>query len=515
MTIKIKFITYNIDGLNGTSIQERLDVILAIILSENADIIHLQEVVPEIDEVLTQMMTTNGYQSSETVDQQRSLMIKYYTLTFVRTARTNRKVQFHRMSYSDAAVSHMGRDLLISRISFNSSTTIETINTHGESCGIAFKSPESKTRMAQVTDCLERIGQNKVPSLVAGDLNIRDTEAAHVLTKVNEDTIIPHSRKEIQDVGMVMQGNKCEPTWLLPSNAEVHRGGGYRPTYRFDRVYINDLFTVTSYRLIGTDPMYDTPDATRSYDTPSDHFGIVCDLSFDGEPESALSTSSITSSSGSSMEASSSKALSGSSGSNKTMITSSLPVTNQSSSVGNSRVDGSISQKRPLNESSANPIVTANTSSSSTIVVSNSGGIRLGGPSTSSTSAIEESREAKRRRYIEIYDKQNKDREVLPSTEIITPCENANVFASCASYVKTEPSLSAVESNSNSTHGRNYSVDSSNNSSHSLASNNASNESSSGSIRIDKNVSVMGEKPRNNIPAPVIKTKAIEIIDLT
>jgi endonuclease/exonuclease/phosphatase family metal-dependent hydrolase len=297
---RIKFLTYNIDGLNETTIQDRLDFLLAIILSEDADIIHLQEVTPNIAETLTRGIECNGYQASESVAQQMALMMKYYTLSFVKRS-LGRTATFQRLPYRDPqAMSQQGRDLLVTQLTLPQSSTgggcvIETINTHGESCGIAFKSLESQKRIAQVTHCLERVLVCKHPCLMAGDLNIRDSEATHVLSKINEESLSrqppPHRQEtdrrpagrpaQIRDVGAVIEGIKnCQPTWILPKDAQ-QRSTNTRgpPAYRFDRVYVNDLWEIKSYRLIGTEAVFEGSSGShRSYDTPSDHFGIVCEL---------------------------------------------------------------------------------------------------------------------------------------------------------------------------------------------------------------------------------------------
>jgi exonuclease III len=248
--MKIKLLTYNIDGLNPIEIGYRAQVIIALIMSEDADIIQLQEVIPETYHLLRSALQAQGYASSGFIP------FHYFTMTLVKTA-TFATFSFERIEFNSEATSQQGRSILKTTVSTLDGYSLVFLNCHLESTGVAFKSPESFTRQAQLRAGLDIILQthtsNTGIALLSGDLNIRDKEADAVLKQFSS----------IADLSPKPPSN----TWFLPHNDKVQ--------YRFDRIYgHNSLCTqISEFRLIGCDPILDSSSGS-SYLTPSDHRGI-------------------------------------------------------------------------------------------------------------------------------------------------------------------------------------------------------------------------------------------------
>lgn len=246
----MKLVTYNIDGLNPVEIGYRTQVILALLMSEDADVIQLQEVIPETYHLLRGAFREQGYTSSDLVP------FHYFTMTLVKMS-TFATFSFERVEFDSAAISQQGRYILKTNVLALSGESMVFLNCHLESTGIAFKSPESFARQAQLRTALDIIIQSRISHstlvLLTGDLNIRDTEANAVLKQY----------PSLADLSPKPPSN----TWFLPNNDKVQ--------YRFDRIYgHNSLISqVSEFRLIGCVPIFDSSSGSP-YLTPSDHRGI-------------------------------------------------------------------------------------------------------------------------------------------------------------------------------------------------------------------------------------------------
>jgi exonuclease III len=295
--VPLRLLSYNIDGLNNSTdeLYERISLVIGIVISENPDILFLQEVVPSILVLLVSTFVRQGYKCSETTSSVKSLG-PYFTLVFVKTsipALSN--IQFQRLpfTYKDS-LSYQGRDILLTTLQFKSPCeTIKAyhfLNTHLESCGTAFRSNESTIRQAQFRELLSMVrsfySEKNEIAVIAGDLNIRDSEANYVVKQLNVDKIEDIALMEQKKLAIAENNSSKKrsssssssvrssipSTWFMPDKSSVH--------CRFDRCYYYNepsLVAFSGYRLIGGDEVLDESTAC-GYRTPSDHRGLVIDF---------------------------------------------------------------------------------------------------------------------------------------------------------------------------------------------------------------------------------------------
>jgi endonuclease/exonuclease/phosphatase family metal-dependent hydrolase len=266
----LKVLSYNIDGLNEHSIPYRTQVILGMILSQSPDVIQLQEVVRESFALLRSSLDANGYVCSGISPQ----FAHYFIMTALKKSRFSQH-RFTLEEFRGAATSQQGRLLLVTRAKLDGAFDCLLVNCHLESTGAAFKSPESQTRVAQLQQGLHLLINHDPhgPSLLSGDLNIRDQEASYVLKgfPLHHDS---HDSR-IVDIAKVLQRGRSplSPTWVMPGNPKV--------SWRFDRMYIpTDIpsiyprWRVERLDVVGSDDIADEDDGAP-YPTASDHRGLL------------------------------------------------------------------------------------------------------------------------------------------------------------------------------------------------------------------------------------------------
>jgi len=79
---ELTLITYNIDGLNSHDLMYRTQCVIAIILSERADVVMVQEVVPSTAPTIIRAMAASGYTA---FGHNPPPVNHYFTLTFLHT----------------------------------------------------------------------------------------------------------------------------------------------------------------------------------------------------------------------------------------------------------------------------------------------------------------------------------------------------------------------------------------------------------------------------------------------
>jgi exonuclease III len=316
---KLKLLSYNIDGLNDCleELGERMMMIVSMIVSEDPHVIHLQEVVPSIVPLITKTLLRQDYICSENF-QNPVRLGPYFTLSFIKKQSAFKNIEFQRISYSTKeSQSTQGRDILLSRLQIHDIPFL-FINCHLESCGTAFRSPQSLIRQAQLKTLFNMIqshSQNtKGSGILSGDLNLRDNEANYVLKEFSSAAAHPqiidfvehceqrqqkqqHSQQQPPQAHKPHSHSKSKsssstpvvklpPTWIMPGKPTVQ--------CRFDRCYYTSSLNSNestessssspsislqpeSYRLLGKDEIF--PSESRSgYATPSDHFGLVLEF---------------------------------------------------------------------------------------------------------------------------------------------------------------------------------------------------------------------------------------------
>ena len=130
---KFSFITWNIDGLDDRNISRRTMAVVKIIQERKADIVFLQEVVPETYNMLqsnlsTEYILTKNKANDIFVDTASENKI-YFTVTLLRRETLTRKSVFVK-PYEN---SKMLRDLMVVEAKFENGAKLILINTHLES----------------------------------------------------------------------------------------------------------------------------------------------------------------------------------------------------------------------------------------------------------------------------------------------------------------------------------------------------------------------------------------------
>lgn len=317
---QITLLSFNIDGLNDFETMLRTQATLNILLAESPDIIHLQEVIHETYSLLQPALSAHSYLCSSVPTGPETA--KYFTMSAVKTTRFQ-DIHFVTEDFPPSGTSSQGRNLLIThaRLLASSSSSEEWIfiNTHLESTGLPFQSPESHTRMQQLQYSLSQMithaTAHRVPFvLLSGDLNLRDEEADFVLKQVSSLSL-PSSlalKFEVHDLALTLAAatkhavvastfyRPYQPTdqrrydriyFLQPTRHEqMHDKQQYsesgRPTSSNDRNgHHTDYYTShqhkrvvpISLRIVGNDtvPALSSFEETASYVTPSDHRGLV------------------------------------------------------------------------------------------------------------------------------------------------------------------------------------------------------------------------------------------------
>lgn len=264
----ITLLSYNIDGLNPVNLQYRTHNALALIISENPDVIQLQEVIHETAPVLATTLSCNGY---STLPDLSMGMCHYFTMSFYKKDKFQ-NARLTRMPYAGSAASQQGRDSLQLELSHHGSRLL-FINCHLESCGAAFKSPGSAIRIAQLRNGLQKLCDHAEtgPAILAGDLNIREPEAAAVTSGFVG---------AITDASSALE-RRPSNTWFIP--------GPSRFSARYDRVYSNTASGLApkTFKVIGGEDIYPPGGQAEfgkyeqlPYRTISDHRGLVVTFEF-------------------------------------------------------------------------------------------------------------------------------------------------------------------------------------------------------------------------------------------
>lgn len=246
------FVTWNIDGLDQHNLKKRTKAVAKILEQEAADIVFLQEVIPETFSYLESKLP--GYQCVAGSQE------NYFVATLLRRGRV----------YLDSSTVHqfpgtrMYRHLL-SVSAHCGSVHLELHNSHLEST-----KEHGEERMGQLKHCLTKVSSAATPSAVifAGDLNMRDAELASVGG-------LPRG---VGDVWQQCGARKeAQWTWDMQRNSNLQANfGKFRPKCRFDRIYLRDSqpasVRASQFGLVGLQKIT----GTQSF--PSDHWGLRAKL---------------------------------------------------------------------------------------------------------------------------------------------------------------------------------------------------------------------------------------------
>merc|ERR1719376_307329 len=246
------FVTWNIDGLDQTNLKKRTKGVCKILEQEAADVVFLQEVIPE----------TFSYIESK-IPNYVCLAAKQHNY-FVATLLRKGRVYLDHHTVKDFHTSSMGRHVLAVQAHCGS-VKLDLFNTHLEST-----KDHAEERGRQLKQCLAQAGSRPSDrvSILAGDLNLRDAELV-------ASGGLPDRTVDVWD--RCGARKKVQYTWDMMRNTNLQANfGKFRPRCRFDRIYLRDTLptsaTASHFGLIGLQKITDT----QAF--PSDHWGLRCVL---------------------------------------------------------------------------------------------------------------------------------------------------------------------------------------------------------------------------------------------
>ena len=252
--------SYNVDGLSDdhANCKRRCLEISRLVCDEAPDVIFFQEVTPQTLLSFAPSLKPFGYNVASSVDSHSS---PYFNVAFSKVNGICR-----RLAFSGAAASSMGRDMIVFETVVNG-RKVQVMSSHLESLA-----DYGAAREAQLEVMLDSMQNFQGPSIVAGDLNVRNKEAEKVLRKVAKKTEGRSADTQLFDCWEAMgkiEGNKN--TW-------VHGDPGLKHIQaRYDRIYCNGKSArVIGFKLIGKEVM-PPPCLT----TPSDHYGMIAKFSIE------------------------------------------------------------------------------------------------------------------------------------------------------------------------------------------------------------------------------------------
>lgn len=161
----LRFVTWNIDGLDQRNREVRTRGACKVVRDENADIVFFQEVVEDTEKIIRQEMNMYTIHSGQVLfDMPES----YYTLTLIKNG-TVKSISSQVIPY---LVTMMIRNILHVKVRVGD-VTLHLVNTHLEST----KSSKA-VRVKQLAACfkLSEPVSAEEPIIIAGDLNLRDQE---------------------------------------------------------------------------------------------------------------------------------------------------------------------------------------------------------------------------------------------------------------------------------------------------------------------------------------------------
>jgi len=243
----LNLVTWNIDGLDQKNLKRRTRAVIETLLNMSADIVFLQEVIPETFSYIESKLTNYECIAAKQSD--------YFVATLLRRGR----VYLDRHKVVDFPTTRMFRHVLAVQAHCGN-VVMDLLNTHLESTA-----EHTDERMRQLEKCFDIM--NRRPEdrtvILGGDLNMRDKEVASVGG-------LPAGARDVWE----QLGSRPEVkwTWDLTRNTNLEWAGKWKPRCRFDRVYIRESessnMRAEQFGLLGLEKV----EGTQSF--PSDHWGV-------------------------------------------------------------------------------------------------------------------------------------------------------------------------------------------------------------------------------------------------
>lgn len=248
-------ITWNIDGISDKNLVLRTEAVCKIIQDIKADIVFLQEVIPDSEKIIRNKLDKDYAIKDARI--WKSFPAQYYTLNLVKK---NSYVKIIESEVIDYKLSVMTRNMNISHVSING-VTAHFVNTHLEST--KDYSSHRIEQMSQIHEWCQTIPREE-PVVIAGDLNMRDKE-------LEDAGGLPRDWIDVWE--STGKKKECQYTWDMTRNDNLQMNSRWKPRCRFDRVLVRDSkpskLMPVSFNLIGIERL--KPHVCF----PSDHWGIM------------------------------------------------------------------------------------------------------------------------------------------------------------------------------------------------------------------------------------------------
>ena len=252
--------SYNVDGLSDDHVnyKRRCLEISRLVCDDEPDVIFFQEVTPQTLLSFAPSLEPFGYTVVSSADSHLSL---YFNVAFSKVNGVCR-----RLAFNGAAASNMGRDMIVFETVVNG-RKVQVISSHLESLA-----DYGAAREAQLEVMLDSMQNFQGPSIVAGDLNIRNKEAEKILRKVAAKAKGKPAGSQLFDCWEKMGRVEADKnTWVHSDPSLKHIQA------RYDRIYCNGKSArVVGFKLIGKEVM-----SAPCLTTPSDHYGMIAKFSID------------------------------------------------------------------------------------------------------------------------------------------------------------------------------------------------------------------------------------------
>lgn len=241
---RMKFITWNLDGLDVHNLKRRTRAIIKLIQKHEPDIVFFQEVISEsalyFELKLPEYKCVKGGNDN------------YFTMTLLRIF----TIFYDNYYIVDYPNSQMGRNLLVTEAHMGK-LKLKLLNTHLEST--KEHSLERCNQLKIAFDKCETFSEDSTV-IFGGDLNLRDKEAS-----------VPKNFFDLWE--FCGSPSQFKYTWDMTKNTNKSSLKEFKPRCRFDRVYFRFSSPKRAYpkhfALIGSEKV----PFTQSF--PSDHWGVV------------------------------------------------------------------------------------------------------------------------------------------------------------------------------------------------------------------------------------------------
>lgn len=247
----MKFITWNLDGLDDKNLKKRTRAVIKLIQKHEPDIVFFQEVIMETCEYFERKLpeykcirgTLGEFGSSEG---------HYFTLTLLRVF----TIFYDRHYIVDFPGSCMKRNLVITEAHMGK-LKLQLVNTHLEST--QEHSAERVNQLKAAFNECKKFGDDYTV-IFGGDLNLRDRE-----------TQTPAGFFDLWE--FCGSPKEFKFTWDMTKNTNHSNFEKFKPKCRFDRVYFKfsepKRAKPKHFALVG----FEKVPSTQSF--PSDHWGVV------------------------------------------------------------------------------------------------------------------------------------------------------------------------------------------------------------------------------------------------